>query len=193
MTAESTKRDRILEAAKGCFLNYGFNKTSMADIAKQADMSRPALYLHFDNKEKIFCAIVEQLHFSTLSKTAVVLKQEGKISNRILEAFESRLIVLFAIAANSIHGQELTNITCKMASEINRASRMQFTQLLAEAIETAVNRKEIQLTNLDLSPLQAAELLVNSAHGLKQAATSVENLRGRLQHLLRMFAQATAI
>ena len=191
MTAESSKRDQILAAAQKCFVNYGFKKTSMSDIARASNMSRPALYLDFENKEAIFCALVEQLHQSTLSQAETALKQPGKISERIFQAFESRMIALFSLVINSIHGDELTDINSKVASEINRAAMARFTQLLAQTIETAVNQNEIQLTNLDLSPLQAADLLVNSAHGLKEAATSVEDLQTRLQHLLRLFAQAT--
>ncbi|MEM9509370.1 MAG: TetR/AcrR family transcriptional regulator, partial [Cyanobacteria bacterium P01_E01_bin.35] len=80
-----------MEAAKSCFLNYGFEKTSMSDIAKQVNISRTAIYQHFENKEAIFCAIVEQLHQETLAQAAIALnQQQGTITQSILEAFESR-------------------------------------------------------------------------------------------------------
>ena len=36
------------------FLAYGFARTTMDDIARAADMSRPALYLLFKNKTDIY-------------------------------------------------------------------------------------------------------------------------------------------
>ncbi len=187
------KANRILEAAKSCFLNYGFKKTSMSDIASQANMSRPALYLHFDNKETIFCALVEQLHEQTLSQAATVLKKEESLSDRVRQAFECHSVALFSLVANSTHGDELIDINGKVAAEITRASVAKFVQLLAQVLKESEVNQEIQLKNLDLTSLQAAELLVNSSHGLKEAATSVEDYRIKLQQLIKMFEQATMV
>jgi AcrR family transcriptional regulator len=55
------KRTRILDAAEDAFSAYGFARSSMADIAAGADMSRPALYQHFANKEEIFAAMLDRL------------------------------------------------------------------------------------------------------------------------------------
>ena len=43
-------RQRILEAAGERFQQYGYNKTTMAEIAKDCDMSAANLYRYFDNK-----------------------------------------------------------------------------------------------------------------------------------------------
>ena len=51
------KRLRVLEGAMKVFLAYGFARTTMDDIARAADMSRPALYLLFRNKSEIYRAI----------------------------------------------------------------------------------------------------------------------------------------
>ncbi len=63
MTSEKTgddgRRVRLLDAAVGVFLRYGFRKTSMDEVARAADVSRQALYLHFDTKEQLFRAAVE--------------------------------------------------------------------------------------------------------------------------------------
>ncbi|MEM8674262.1 MAG: TetR/AcrR family transcriptional regulator [Cyanobacteria bacterium P01_G01_bin.67] len=144
-----------MEAAKSCFLNYGFEKTSMTDIAKQVNMSRTSIYQHFENKEAIFCTIVEQLHQETLTQAATALnQQQGTITQHILEAFESRMIVLFALVADSIHGNELTDINSRVAAKINRDAIADFTQMLAQAIETAVSQSEIQLSRFELSPFE---------------------------------------
>ena len=57
---DSGKRQRILDAALKKFSAYGFARTAMADIAEGADMSRPALYQHFENKEEIFRATLDR-------------------------------------------------------------------------------------------------------------------------------------
>src|SRR5262245_66402576 len=54
---EEARRLKILTAARWCFLNFGFSKTSLDDIAKRANISRTLLYRTFKDKEEIFTAV----------------------------------------------------------------------------------------------------------------------------------------
>ena len=59
MTEEETaaRRSKVLDAARWCFLNFGFSKTSFEDIAKRATISRTLLYRIFKDKEDVFTAV----------------------------------------------------------------------------------------------------------------------------------------
>ena len=50
----------IINAATALFKKYGFEKTSMDDIAKTAHKAKGSLYYHFKSKEDIFKAIIER-------------------------------------------------------------------------------------------------------------------------------------
>jgi len=50
----STNAERILKAAEECFARYGFQKTSMEDIAREAGLSRRSVYRHFPDKTALF-------------------------------------------------------------------------------------------------------------------------------------------
>ena len=56
--ADSTDRppnaERILAAAEVCFARYGFRKTAMQDIAREAGLSRRSVYRHFPDKAALF-------------------------------------------------------------------------------------------------------------------------------------------
>ncbi len=57
------KTDRgkiIIDAALKVFSRKGYADTRMADIAREADMSYGLIYHYFENKEKLFDAIVEE-------------------------------------------------------------------------------------------------------------------------------------
>ena len=57
------KRSVILKAATEVFLDVGFGAASMDVITKKAGVSKPTVYNHFGNKEKLFGAIIrEQCH-----------------------------------------------------------------------------------------------------------------------------------
>ncbi len=58
------QRERILEAARLCFVKHGFHGASIANIAEEAGMSPGLMYRYFDNKNAIIQAIVHrQLDF----------------------------------------------------------------------------------------------------------------------------------
>ena len=56
-TDPDPKRARILDGAMKVFLAYGYSRVTMDDIARAAEISRPALYLLFKNKADIYRAI----------------------------------------------------------------------------------------------------------------------------------------
>ncbi|MBL4851129.1 MAG: TetR/AcrR family transcriptional regulator [Gammaproteobacteria bacterium] len=60
-TAQTTDsiRQRILEIARQRFSHYGYGKTTMADIAGDADMSTANLYRYFTNKLDIASACAQ--------------------------------------------------------------------------------------------------------------------------------------
>jgi len=61
VNGDAARRRLILDAARNCFLRFGYTKTSLEDIAKQAAISRPLIYLKFKSKEEIFAAVVEDI------------------------------------------------------------------------------------------------------------------------------------
>jgi AcrR family transcriptional regulator len=73
---ESDKRVQILSLAKKKFERFGFNKTTVDEIAKDASVSKRTLYQEFENKEKI---LEELLIFEALSVRKAILNQINKI------------------------------------------------------------------------------------------------------------------
>jgi AcrR family transcriptional regulator len=58
---DKTDRGKIIvDAALKVFSRKGYADTRMADIAREADMSYGLIYHYFENKEKLFDAIVEE-------------------------------------------------------------------------------------------------------------------------------------
>ncbi|WP_144161325.1 TetR/AcrR family transcriptional regulator [Paraburkholderia sp. BCC1885] len=57
----SSRRQRIVQAASETFLRYGYARTTMADLARAAGVSRPLLYLEFQDKADVFRAVTEQV------------------------------------------------------------------------------------------------------------------------------------
>lgn len=73
---ESEKRTQILTLAKKKFERFGFHKTTVDEIAKDASISKRTLYQEFENKEKI---LEELFMFEALSVRKAILNQINKI------------------------------------------------------------------------------------------------------------------
>jgi AcrR family transcriptional regulator len=58
---EST-RDRILDIAMELFIDQGYEKTSLRQIAERMGFSKAAIYYHFASKEDILMALHMRLH-----------------------------------------------------------------------------------------------------------------------------------
>lgn len=52
------RRERVLDAAQRLFLKYGYDKTTVSDIAREAGISKGAVYLAFDGKEAVMDALL---------------------------------------------------------------------------------------------------------------------------------------
>ena len=55
-------RDRILDIAMDLFIEQGFDKTSLREIADQLGFSKAAIYYHFESKDEILLALHMRLH-----------------------------------------------------------------------------------------------------------------------------------
>lgn len=64
------QRDKVLHAARTCFIQHGFHSTGMAEIAKACGMSVGNIYHYFPNKNAIVQAITDE----TRSRMAPVLR-----------------------------------------------------------------------------------------------------------------------
>ena len=52
------REQRILTAAVDLFVHYGYDKTTVSDIAGAAGISKGAIYLHFDSKDTLLEALI---------------------------------------------------------------------------------------------------------------------------------------
>jgi AcrR family transcriptional regulator len=52
------RQQLILEAAAKLFAHYGYDKTTVSDIAEEAGISKGAVYLHYKGKEELFDSLI---------------------------------------------------------------------------------------------------------------------------------------
>lgn len=107
---ESAKLQHIREAALDAFLVFGFKRTSMEDIARNAGMSRAALYLHFKNKGEIYCSVVAGIYEQSSHRFEGALDPKGAVAETVAKALRAKDDGLMARVLASPHGAEITSV-----------------------------------------------------------------------------------
>lgn len=131
MTADKDKILTILNAAQKRFGHYGFQKTTMTEIAADIGMSKASLYYYFPDKENIFQGVLQREQEEFSADIESMISQNNKGSEMLLSYTERR----------HIHFKTLLNLA-KLRLDALHTSKPVFGNLLD--IFTA---KEIILVN----------------------------------------------
>lgn len=167
------RRGLVLAAALETFLRYGYRKTSMADIARAAAISRPGLYFLFTSKQELFAAAVTRALEQDLRTAGRVLSDETRpLQERLLEAFDQ-----WSGRYLGAVGGELSAITeahrDMMSADALDAPR-RFQVLVIDAISNTRSPGQRMIA------ADIGRTLISTAIGLKHQTTSRETFR---QHL----------
>ena len=77
-------RAHILYVAKDVFLEIGFERASMDAIASRAETSKRTLYAHFENKEKLYLAVIELVRGLFLSRLKMPSDYSGDAAKALV-------------------------------------------------------------------------------------------------------------
>jgi AcrR family transcriptional regulator len=69
-------RHRILQATMQCFRAYGYEKSSMKLISAKAGVSQTLLHYHFETKEKLFQAAIDDMAETLFATASAQLSTE---------------------------------------------------------------------------------------------------------------------
>jgi len=169
------RRAAILEAAKSAFSRYGFGRTSMADIADLARISRPALYTHFRNKEDLFRSLAETLVGDALERAEAAWPAEAPFSRGLADAVMAMHLELFRLVQLSPHGAEILAQQTLLTGDLHAEMQVKFAALVASRAGGVAN------------PDQFGLIAARAMEGLKQnSASETEFVEGveRLAEIL---------
>lgn len=110
---EERKKD-ILDAALYCFLNFGYSKTSMDDVAKKAGISRPLIYLKFKNKEDLLLGLFDHIMEGRLEEAERIASLNLTKKEKLLKFVEVLKIDPWSKISGCPMSQEFFNTCCNL-------------------------------------------------------------------------------
>jgi AcrR family transcriptional regulator len=186
------KREAIYEAAATVFAQYGFRRTTMNDIAQAAGISRPALYLMFDNKENLFQGLAAFRLDQAIEQALGVLAGDGDTNERIIAALLVFERIFYEPIADSPHGAELMDISQSLASELMMKDIVRLHAALAKTLSDAEQAGEVNFENSPLKPKAFVELLFTGLNGVKKKASNTAEFRKMVKQLAEVFLQSVS-
>lgn len=98
--SEETKAT-ILGAALDCFSERGYDATGVAEICQRAGVSKGAFYYHFDSKQMVFVALLEQW-LAALDREVARLAAPSATAEESLQALVGLLQQVFRDASGRL-------------------------------------------------------------------------------------------
>jgi len=176
------KELRVIQAAKTVFLRYGFRRVTMQDVADEAAISRPALYLIYPNKEEIFKAAARQIAGESIAAIREGLSRFPTIEGKLNFAFDVWTVRTYELMLNAPDAKDVIDCTHGFARQTIEEIDAEFKKLLLEILAPLKSRSYKSIVPLP----QVAHLLAASAHGYKESATGVAELRTMIAGLIKL-------
>jgi len=133
--AENAVRMRILEAAEKRFQDFGYGKTTMAEIAEDVDMSAANLYRYFQNKLDIGEACASRCMQGHLERLRLVARQgDSGAARRLEDFFLENLRANHEIVSQRPRINEMVELITTRKPELFKAMVRDIESLLAEIL-----------------------------------------------------------
>ena len=179
---------RTLAAALKLFSRHGFQRTSMASIAREAGMARATLYLRFPDKRAVFEALAESLVDEALARAEEAWDSNATLSENIAATLLAKDLGFFQILNSTPHGSELLELHAERTAVHVARLDAAFIALLAKRGRQAAQR------GADLTAFGGAQgfaaFLATVGSSVKHEARTEETFRTTVAALARVAARA---
>lgn len=169
----ATRRTAVLDSARWCFLNFGYAKTSLEDIAKRANISRTLLYRIFKDKEDIFIAVFGDLLNSRHPIAKKPASGKGSKYERLFKVCEVMFLEPWAEMVGAPMSGEFYDVCARLDPEVEAKHR----RVMLDCVVAMTGNKEV------------AEVFLLALDGLLLDRPGSDVLRRRVKVLIERFVK----
>lgn len=183
--------DQIADAALRLFARYGYKRSSMDDIAKEAGLAKATLYLHFKGKEDVFKAMLDLLGRRVEARCREVVARPGPFPEKLAALLQAHHGQAYACFGTGEHLAELKTMMNTIATRELQAFEQIFTTLARDLLLEAEQGGEATLSRLSTNADDWIGTLLFAAAGAKLGVPpNAEDYARRLRTIASVFAAA---
>jgi AcrR family transcriptional regulator len=181
-----SRRAAILDAALQVFGQYGYRRTSMDDIAREAGIGKGTIYLSFAGKDEVFQALSHMLSERMLAGAEAARHRPGTTADKLAAMSAAWFGTYVETIWRSPHAAELMDAKQRLSADLVSRAMSRFKQLVRDVLAEAADEGDLDLRAAGLTPDTAAELLIASARGLESSADAPADYAHLLDALVRV-------
>lgn len=169
---KADRRVRLLTAAARLFAERGFHGVSIEDLGSAADISGPAVYRHFPNKDAVLSALLVGVSERLLAggRSEVATARDDADALRRLVAFHTDF-ALTEPELISVQGRDLSNLPIDAARQVRRLQR-EYLEVWVKVLTRL--RPEVPLTEARTRAHAVFGLLNSTPHVALDAASGTD-------------------
>jgi len=178
---------RILSAALTLFARHGFQRTSMADVAGEAGISRATLYVRFRDKPALFEGLAESLVTDALAAAEAAWTPGADLAGNLEATILAKDLPFYRLL-HAPHGAELMTIDAELTKAHVKRLDDGFVALLAQrAADAAAGGADLSAFD---GPGGFGSFLAMAGAGLKHESRTEANYRVLVRRLCVVAARA---
>jgi AcrR family transcriptional regulator len=145
------RRSLILAVADRLLRHYGPQKTTVADVAREAGVGVGTVYLEFPSKDVLVEEISRARHGAVLDAMRAAVAAEGRTAaERLVGALDARLDALLALAAEGAHACELIHCVSVAVKTAQASYHEQELALVVDLLRRGAAAGELELEDAEL-------------------------------------------
>lgn len=110
-TNEKPTNEQILQVATLLFLENGFQKVSIDDIAKKAEVTKATVYYYFESKAELFKEAIVALMGRVRERILMLLNSDKPLHDRLLEVATAHLQATISFDLEGFMRESKTSLT----------------------------------------------------------------------------------
>ncbi|GAC1351044.1 MAG: hypothetical protein NVS3B20_05670 [Polyangiales bacterium] len=150
--SEGSRRHQILCAAERLLRRYGPAKTTVADVAREAEVAVGAVYLEFDSKDQIVAELSQSFYREVIAAMRAEAQRKSRpYRDRLRAVFDARTEALLQLVDRGTHACDLAH--CKSAAVEGAKARYleEERQLVADLLKEASRDGEFEVSKADVT------------------------------------------
>jgi AcrR family transcriptional regulator len=161
---ETDTRERILVVAERLFRQIGYQKTTVADIAKELRMSPANVYRFFDSKKAIHEGVARGLMGGVEIEAQAIANRPGPAAARLRELMKTvhRMNSERYVGDSKLH--EMVEIAMEEDWDVCVAHMQLITEIIGSVIAQGAASGEFEVADLQLAAMCACTAMIRFFH-----------------------------
>ena len=186
----------ILDAAERLLTHFGYRRTVMDDVAREAGVAKGTLYLYFAGKAELFRAIQTRSVADGFRRCDMVDASKVSLDDRLYDYLDAWFGALHERFGTSDYLSELSSARSSVSADIAKEADAVYRDRLAAVFAAAVRSGVADLTRTGMNPGDLASAMIWSARGAKYVAgkpVDLETYRASLRTIASVHAAAAHV